>query len=490
MSPKGSAGFRAVIVLAVVSAAVLAIPAYAGITSQTKSFPAEGGGGGIKPAYPQIFNLASRATVTANATCGETENGPEVYCKYGGPAAQQQHQCGVCDARSGDPAKTHGPANMVDNVTGTWWQSPSLHNGDQYQYVTVTVDLKQNYQVSYIIMKFGISSRPGNWILERSSDGVQYKPWQYFAINGEECVQKYNVQPTIQKEKMVQVHRNATCSTSFSRFKPHENAEIHINLLKGHNNMSLSSNEIMEFSTARYIRMRLQKIIFPNDKTAILDNAFKRKLFYSIKDVFIGGRCICNGHAKKCKQVSEDAEPTCDCLHNTYGSSCDKCSPLFNQRPWKSGPVLCEQCQCHGHSTECQYDSIVAEEKSSLDIYGTYSGGGICINCLNHTMGTNCELCEMGWYRPIDVKPDAPEPCVACDCHPDGSDGNMCIPDRDTGIGICNCLEGYGGAKCNECAPGYSGFPDCKPCACDEAGTKTAPLSCENQCDCKVLICT
>lgn len=76
-------------------------------------------------------------------------------------------------------------------------------------------------------MKFGISSRPGNWILERSTDGgVNYKPWQYFAINGEECVQKYDVQPTFNKDKIVQIYRNATCITSFSRFKPHENAEV------------------------------------------------------------------------------------------------------------------------------------------------------------------------------------------------------------------------------------------------------------------------
>jgi len=99
-----------------------------------------GGGGGIKPVYPQIFNLASRAVVTANATCGETDKGPEVYCKFGSAG----QQCGVCDARSGDPAKTHGPAYAVDNATaGTWWQSPSLHNGDRYQYVTFTIDLKQ-----------------------------------------------------------------------------------------------------------------------------------------------------------------------------------------------------------------------------------------------------------------------------------------------------------------------------------------------------------
>lgn len=49
-----------------------------------------------------------------------------------------------------------------------------------------------------------------------------------------------------------------------------------------------------------------------------------------------------------------------------------------------------------------------------------------------HTTGTNCEVCEAGWYRPYDVRPDDPEPCLACDCHPDGSDGNVCLPDKDT----------------------------------------------------------
>jgi laminin alpha 1/2 len=81
--------------------------------------------------------------------------------------------------------------------------------------------------VSSIIIKFGISPRPGNWILERSTDGgMQYKPWQYFAINGDECVQKYNVQPSFYKDKSVQIRRDPTCITSFSRFKPHENAEV------------------------------------------------------------------------------------------------------------------------------------------------------------------------------------------------------------------------------------------------------------------------
>lgn len=89
-----------------------------------------------------------------------------------------------------------------------------------------------------------------------------------------------------------------------------------------------------------------------------------------------------NKHPSHLLCVFHFQEPSCDCLHNTCGTSCDRCCPLYNQRPWKSGPTICEQCQCHGHATECQYDPIVAEQRSSLDIYGTYSGGGICINCM------------------------------------------------------------------------------------------------------------
>jgi len=129
-------------------------------------------GGGSKPVYPQIFNLASRAVVTANATCGETEKGPEVYCKFGSAG----QQCGVCDARSGDPAKTHSPAYAVDNATaGTWWQSPSLHNGDQYQYVTFTIDLKQvRKHLPQIVNKY-------IWCKMGSTNFRQCDPWLYSA---------------------------------------------------------------------------------------------------------------------------------------------------------------------------------------------------------------------------------------------------------------------------------------------------------------------
>lgn len=46
------------------------------------------------------------------------------------------------------------------------------------------------------------------------------------------------------------------------------------------------------------------------------------------------GRCKCNGHASTCAQ-NDFAEHYCECDHNTAGKDCEKCLPLFNDRPWR-----------------------------------------------------------------------------------------------------------------------------------------------------------
>ena len=38
-------------------------------------------------------------------------------------------------------------------------------------------------------------------------------------------------------------------------------------------------------------------------------------------------------------------------------------------------------CNCHNHSEVCVYNETVAQMNKSLDIYGIYSGGGVCQNC-------------------------------------------------------------------------------------------------------------
>ena len=48
----------------------------------------------------------------------------------------------------------------------------------------------QVFQVAYVIIKTGISPRPGNWILERSVDGMTWKPWQYYAASDSECISR------------------------------------------------------------------------------------------------------------------------------------------------------------------------------------------------------------------------------------------------------------------------------------------------------------
>ncbi|OTF83038.1 hypothetical protein BLA29_012684, partial [Euroglyphus maynei] len=88
------------------------------------------------------------------------------------------------------------------------------------------------------------------------------------------------------------------------------------------------------------------------------DSTLTNRLFYSIKDISIGGMCTCNGHSKDC-QVPElpiTALPKCNCQHNTCGRSCETCCPMFNQKKWQPGTKRdgfpCEECQCYGHADE------------------------------------------------------------------------------------------------------------------------------------------
>lgn len=89
--------------------------------------------------FPEIFNLASKAEIVSNATCGE--RGPETFCRLAQWIGRGD-QCGVCDVRSSDPAKRHHASFALDG-TSRWWQSPTLQAGPQYEWITLTIDLKQ-----------------------------------------------------------------------------------------------------------------------------------------------------------------------------------------------------------------------------------------------------------------------------------------------------------------------------------------------------------
>ncbi|XP_055907050.1 laminin subunit alpha-2 isoform X2 [Eupeodes corollae] len=443
------------------------------LSGQTETI--EGGG-----AFPPLFNVAPRASITVNATCGQ--NGREEFCKLvdAYPHKNWSTQCGICNAQSSDPAKQH-PIEAILNNGNTderWWQSPTLQYGRHFEYVTITMDLKQVYEVFFVMLKSANSPRPASWILEKSLDDITYQPWQYFGLSDADCRRRYGVAGQNGKY----VFSNDTeviCTTQFSKALPLENGELHVSLLKNRPGAMEQSAELMDFIAARYIRIRFQGM----HSTANLDNSvdwlldaqsLEKRSFYSLKQIRLSARLSCHGHAEKTIEVassSEDPKETsfeCVCLHNTCGSDCGSCCPLFQDKPFRNGTArrenVCEICQCNGHATICEYDEFL--------------GRGVCQDCRNNTAGNECEFCRAGHFRPKDSSLDTP--CEECQCHDLGSVGCHAVG------GGCICKDGFQGDLCAECAPGYHG-ENCTRCSCDSRGSLPG-AECEDRCICKTNV--
>uniref|UniRef100_A0A4X2M801 Laminin subunit alpha-1 n=1 Tax=Vombatus ursinus TaxID=29139 RepID=A0A4X2M801_VOMUR len=437
----------------------------------------------------------SNAHISTNATCGE--KGPEMFCKLvehvpGRPV--KNAQCRICDCNSASPKERHPISNAIDG-TNNWWQSPSIQNGRKYHWVTITLDLRQVFQVAYIIIKAANAPRPGNWILERSLDGAEFTPWQYYAISDTECLTRYNVTPRLGPPTYKR-DDEVICTSYYSRLVPLEHGEIHTSLINGRPSADDLSPKLLEFTSARYIRLRLQRIRTLNADLMTLsrrdpkdlDPIVTRRYYYSIKDISIGGMCICYGHASSCPWDETTKKLQCQCEHNTCGESCNECCPGFHQQPWRPGTIssgnTCEECNCHNKTKDCYYDQSVADQKKSMNIAGHFKGGGVCVNCLQNTAGINCETCIDGYYRPHKVSPYENSPCLPCNCDPLGSLSSVCVKDDRNWPGQCQCKEGYTGEKCDRCQFGYKGFPNCFRCNCSLAGSVNDD-PCSEPCLCK-----
>uniref|UniRef100_A0A669E9R8 Laminin subunit alpha-2 n=1 Tax=Oreochromis niloticus TaxID=8128 RepID=A0A669E9R8_ORENI len=422
------------------------------------------------------------ADITTNATCGST--GPEMFCKLvehvpGQPV--RNAQCRICNQRSANPTEHH-PIEYAIDGTNRWWQSPSIKNGMEYHYVTITLDLKQVFQIAYVIIKAANSPRPGNWILERSIDGVTFEPWQYYAITDTECLTRFNIYPRTGPPSYTR-DDEVICTSFYSKIHPLENGEIHTSLINGRPSADDPSPTLLNFTSARYIRLVFQRIRTLNADLMTLtlhdpkdmDPIVTRRYYYTIKDISVGGMCICFGHAKACPLDSVTKKFSCECEHNTCGESCDRCCPGYHQQPWMAGTFLtrhvCEKCNCHGKAEECYFNQTVADLSLSLDIHGQYRGGGVCIGCHDDTAGINCQSCVPGFYRPADVSAEEENPCIPCSCDPYGSISQTCVADSSQ-------------ATPRMCAIGYMGYPYCERCNCSVEGSVNAD-PCITPCICK-----
>ncbi|XP_060769555.1 laminin subunit alpha-3-like isoform X2 [Neoarius graeffei] len=425
------------------------------------------GGFSLTPPY---FNLAEGSRISATATCGEEDSGNprrDLYCKLvGGPTlgfTSQNIQGQYCDhCNANNPEKAHPVNNAIDG-TERWWQSPPLSRGLRYNEINVTLDLGQLFHVAYIIVKFANSPRPDLWVLEHSVDhGRTFMPWQYFAHSKQDCIERFGKEPnsrTVRDDDQI-------CTTEYSRIVPLENGEIFVSLVNGRpgsKNFAYSP-ALQEFTKATNIRLRFLRtntLLGHLISKAQRDPTVTRRYYYSIKDISVGGRCVCHGHAHSCgmRVPGRQDQLQCECQHNTCGESCDRCCPGYHQKAWRAAmadsPNECEPCQCHSHATDCYYDAEVERRRASLNIHGRYDGGGVCIKCQHNTAGVNCEVCAEGYYRPHGVPRESPTGCIPCRCNERTTSG------CEMGSGRCLCKPQYSGDHCDRCALGYHGYPQC-----------------------------
>lgn len=150
-----------------------------------------------------------------------------------------------------------------------------------------------------------------------------------------------------------------------------------------------TSHELLDFTLARFVRFRLQGMHTTRSNIAWkVDRAeLKKRSFYTLRWIEIGARLDCSGHASDVESASSGEAVECKCGHNTCGRSCEKCCPLFNQRPYKIGTHEdaneCAQCEVRAdsaaHSASRQTDhslSCVSLVQRPLDRVLLQPGSG------------------------------------------------------------------------------------------------------------------
>ncbi|CAD5111260.1 DgyrCDS588 [Dimorphilus gyrociliatus] len=219
--------------------------------------------------------------------------------------------------------------------------------------------------------------------------------------------------------------------------------------------------------------------------------------YYAIADLEMIGHCSCFGHSDVCEGPLKDQ---CKCAHNTMGSNCEVCKPLFNNRPWKIGAKSqaneCIDCGCNEHADSCSYDP---DKKY-----------GVCKNCKFETTGDKCELCVKNYYVNPDIKlirngsinlGDSTcegfegSKMITCNCSQEGSvasSGYSC----EVKTGQCQCKTNVIGRRCDTCKDGFwklSGSSNlgCTSCTCNRDGTINNTNLCDKevgQCICKEFV--
>ncbi|KAB5579854.1 hypothetical protein PHYPO_G00199730 [Pangasianodon hypophthalmus] len=184
--------------------------------------------------------------------------------------------------------------------------------------------------------------------------------------------------------------------------------------------------------------------------------------------------CNCNGHSDTCDPVTG----MCNCEHNTFGMSCERCKDGFYGDATVGSASDCKPCPCPA-GTAC---AIVPKTKEV-----------VCTNCPLGTTGKRCELCDDGFFGPPQKVNGVVRVCRACNCNNNIDPNAVGNCDRDSGECL-KCIYNTDGFFCDRCKDGYYGnalasnpAEKCKACACSRYGTVDGQKTCTQvtgQCEC------
>ncbi|XP_036387946.1 netrin-4 [Megalops cyprinoides] len=396
----------------------------------------------------------------------------------------------------------HPPAHMTDDPflhPGTWWASEVGVEEEE-----IRLDLETQFYLTHVVLLFR-SPRPAAMMLERSLDFAKtWEPLKFFAKN---CSRTFSLLDDVSQP-------GAPCTSRYSSATPCSEGEVIFRKMGPSSGMDNPySPEALALLTVTNLRIRLlgtqscpSPVVPSHPNLAFLTRVLPtptpitpniprpssiapnlprpstaEMASFSIYTLLAQGTCLCHGHAEQCLphpahsdtlHQGKMVQGRCMCLHHTAGEHCEKCAPLFNDRPWRpangsSGePHPCQKCECHGHADSCHF---------SLRVWKSSGGtsGGVCDNCRHNTEGRRCQRCCPGYHRNPAASQNSPHVCTRCWCDPQGS-----MPARGKGEGLwchprsghCQCRPGVGGTSCSHCLPGHWGFGEegCRPCMCPQ----------------------
>ncbi|XP_066294633.1 netrin-G2-like [Branchiostoma lanceolatum] len=405
-------------------------------------------------ATAELSELPFDLTVTPEEyTCGSEIDG-QVYNDY----ATQDLDSDKLECSLNDRL----PSFMYDENPESYWQSISWLLYPTPLHVNITLSFPSIYELGGDITIEMPTARPREMLIEKSLDhGRTWHPMQYYAYN---CREAFDLEDNEQSAVLLDSATEITCTSEDSDGlpivgEPQDQTVTFEKLTQLNNNPSGLQGIFEEFENDTFrelfvftdLRIRL---LYPATDGEEVSSGLpgllaKLQYYYTVSDIQLVARCYCNLHGIYCK----DNGTVCECQHNTAGPNCERCLPLYNNRPWRRGSYLplntepkgtaneCQsrqtdrqtdrqmnfhfndvnstvsltskpgryagltipvlvipECNCHYHADSCEYNATL--------------GHGVCQDCQHNTTGVNCSECRAGFYPNISLPINHPNICI------------------------------------------------------------------------------